>query len=116
MRQSSQAVLAVVVGALVAAGVYIWLWASAGLAIGLVVAYAFGTWAFADGYGDWPEPDGPSWGQAAFPAFAMTLTLFGIPMSLPVHHRIALGILVFGAAYGGIFLGMAWTLQATQTD
>ena len=116
MRQSVQAVLAIAVGALVAAGVYVWLWASVGLAIGLAATYAIGAWAFADGYGDWPEPDGPNWAQAAFPAFALTATLFGIPMSLPVHHRIALGILVFGAAYGGIFLGVAWVLSATRSE
>ena len=116
MRQSAQAALAVVVGALVAAGVYTWLWASPGLAVGVFVAYAFGAWAFADGYGHWPEPDGPNWAQAAFPAFAMTVTLFGIPMSLSDRHRVALGTLVFGAAYGGIFLGVAWAVSATRSD
>ena len=116
MRQSSQAVLAVVVGALVAGGVYVWLWASVGLAVGLAATYAFGAWAFVDGYGDWPEPDGPNWAQAAFPAFALTATLFGVPMSLPDRHRVALGTLVFGAAYGGIFLGVAWVVSATSGE
>ncbi|WP_232686523.1 hypothetical protein [Halobacterium zhouii] len=116
MRRSAQAVIAVGAGALVAAGVYGWLWASFGLLVGVFVAYAFGAWAFADGYGDWPEPDGPNWAQAAFPAFAMTVTLFGIPMSLPDRHRVALGVLVFGAAYGGIFLGVAWAVDATHSE
>jgi asparagine N-glycosylation enzyme membrane subunit Stt3 len=116
MTRAANVALSVVVGALVAAGVYVWLWASPVMVAGLFVTYAVGTWAFVDAYGDWPEPDGPNWLQALFPVFAMTAALFGVPASLSTSHRFALVVLVFGAAYGGIFLGMAWMLRATWND
>jgi hypothetical protein len=107
-----QVVLAALAGAVFAAATYQFLWASLPLAVGVCTVYAFGAWGLQDGLGDWPESDGPNWVQASFPAFAITPALIGLPASIPVDRRAALGVLVFGAAYGGIFLGMAWTLRA----
>jgi hypothetical protein len=107
-----QVVLAALAGVAFAAATYWFLWASLPLAGGVFVVYAFGAWGLQDGLGDWPESDGSNWVQASFPAFAMAPALLGLPASMPIDERAALGVLVFGAAYGGIFLGMAWTLRA----
>jgi len=106
-------VVAVLVGAAFAAATYVGLWRSYELAFGVFVVYAFGAWAFVDAYRDWPE-DEQNWLQAAFPAFAVFPALIGLPATIPVARRAALGVLVFGAAYGGIFLGMTWALRATR--
>ncbi|MFC3477683.1 hypothetical protein [Halobacterium litoreum] len=113
MNRRVAVVFAVLVGAAFAAATYVGLWRSYELAFGVFVAYSFGAWAFADVYDDWPE-DEHNWVQAAFPAFATLPALIGLPATIPVARRAALGVLVFGAAYGGIFLGMAWTLRATR--
>lgn len=112
MKRVLLAALAVGVGLTFGVGTYAWLVADLQLAFVLALTYGLGVWLYGE-WGKFLRAAGAEWQtnrwRIASTSFMLVVAMFGIGPAVPVSAdvRLAIQLLILGAAWVGMMLGVA---------
>ena len=112
MKRTLLAALSLVVALAFGVGTYAWLVADVQLAFVLSLTYGLGVWLYGE-WGKFLRAAGAEWQtnrwRIASTSFMLVVAMFGIGPAVPVPAdvRLAIQLLILGAAWVGMMLGVA---------